>query len=94
MRIHIVQKGDTLDKIAQKYNVPVMELRKANPGFSTSDVIERGEKIKIPIKMPSVKKEAPIKKEQPVAPIQEKPVAPIQENHQQHLFKKNLSRHQ
>lgn len=46
VRIHIVQKGDTLDKIAEKYDVPVQELRRANPGFSKTDVIERGKRLK------------------------------------------------
>ncbi|WP_164988827.1 LysM peptidoglycan-binding domain-containing protein, partial [Fictibacillus sp. S7] len=87
MRIHIVQKGDTLEKIADKYNIPLEELRRVNAGTSYGGVLERGSKVKIPspeipagrgekmkmpFKLPS-KKEMP-KKEMPVAPVQEIPV--------------------
>ncbi|WP_029326492.1 SafA/ExsA family spore coat assembly protein [Bacillus sp. m3-13] len=46
MKIHIVQKGDTLWKIAQKYNVNFEELKKSNSQLSNPDMIMPGMKIK------------------------------------------------
>lgn len=43
---HIVKNGDTLSEIAEKYHVPVAELKKHNPGLTES--IKTGQKIKIP----------------------------------------------
>lgn len=90
MRIHIVQKGDTLEKIADKYNVSAEDLRRANFGISgalergakvkipSQEVpISRGEKMKLPFKIPGTKKEQPVKKEMPKP--KEQPVAPVQE---------------
>lgn len=83
MRIHIVQKGDTLWKIAKKYNVDFAQLKSLNSHLSDPNMIMPGMKIKIPSghspsqkhykEMP--KKEAPIK-EAPIkeAPIKEMPV--------------------
>jgi morphogenetic protein associated with SpoVID len=91
VKIHIVQKGDTLWKIAKKYGVNFEELKKMNSQLSNPDMIMPGMKIKVPTTGGSVKKEAPIlgaKKEMPIAqmPIvkeQPKPLpvaeAPIKE---------------
>ncbi|WP_339063953.1 SafA/ExsA family spore coat assembly protein [Tepidibacillus marianensis] len=49
MKIHIVQKGDTLWKIAQKYNVDLQTLIEANPQIKNPDRIDIGMKIIIPI---------------------------------------------
>ncbi|ETI65915.1 spore coat assembly protein SafA, partial [Neobacillus vireti LMG 21834] len=70
MKIHIVQKGDTLWKIAKKYGVNFEELKKMNSQLSNPDMIMPGMKIKVPSAGGTVKKEGPIhigKKEVPIA---------------------------
>ncbi|WP_275899614.1 SafA/ExsA family spore coat assembly protein [Bacillus piscicola] len=67
MQIHIVQKGDTLWKLAQQYNVGFEELKKANTHLADPDKIMPGMKIKVPAKGVPVKKEA--KKEMPVPKV-------------------------
>ncbi|MDE3839750.1 spore coat protein [Bacillus methanolicus] len=59
MKIHIVQKGDTLWKIAKKYGVNFEELKKMNSQLSNPDMIMPGMKIKIPTGGGTIKKEAP-----------------------------------
>ncbi|WP_142289523.1 SafA/ExsA family spore coat assembly protein, partial [Gottfriedia luciferensis] len=58
MRIHIVQKGDTLKSIAQKYNIDYEELVKLNAQISNPDMIYPGMKIKVPEKRKE--KQAPL----------------------------------
>ncbi|MDG5470933.1 SafA/ExsA family spore coat assembly protein [Jeotgalibacillus sp. ET6] len=48
MKIHVVQKGDTLWNIAKKYNVSFEELKAANTQLSNPDMIMPGMKIKVP----------------------------------------------
>ncbi|WP_052806984.1 SafA/ExsA family spore coat assembly protein, partial [Mesobacillus subterraneus] len=85
MKIHIVQKGDTLWKIAKKYGVNFEELKQLNAQLSNPDMIMPGMKIKVPTGGGTIKKEAPIvggtpqakinmggKKEMPIA--KEKPM--------------------
>jgi morphogenetic protein associated with SpoVID len=60
VKIHIVQKGDTLWKIAKKYGVNFEELKKLNSQLSNPDMIMPGMKIKVPTAGGSIKKEAPI----------------------------------
>lgn len=93
MKIHIVQKGDTLWKIAKKYGVNFEELKKMNSQLSNPDMIMPGMKIKVPTAGGMVKKGAPaghnpggIKKEMPIAEhpfAKEKPLpiveAPVKE---------------
>ncbi|MEH7254986.1 SafA/ExsA family spore coat assembly protein, partial [Neobacillus niacini] len=79
MKIHIVQKGDTLWKIAKKYGVNFEELKKMNSQLSNPDMIMPGMKIKVPTSGGTIKKEAPMgtkpgatinlgaKKEMPIA---------------------------
>lgn len=74
MKIHIVQKGDTLWKIAKKYGVNFEELKKMNTQLSNPDMIMPGMKIKVPGTGGTIKKEAPgvnvnmgAKKEMPIA---------------------------
>ena len=70
VKIHIVQKGDTLWKIAKKYGVNFEELKSLNSQLSNTDMIMPGMKIKVPTSGGSIKKEAPImgtKKEMPIA---------------------------
>ncbi len=80
MRIHIVQKGDTLWKIAQKYGVDFEQLKSMNSHLSNPDMIMPGMKIKVPTKSGSVKKEMPMaeqpfaQKETPVMPVEQQPV--------------------
>jgi morphogenetic protein associated with SpoVID len=94
VKIHIVQKGDTLWKIAKKYGVNFEELKKMNSQLSNPDMIMPGMKVKVPtagghVKKeghsshnPGIKKEMPIA-EHPYAKEQPKPVpivqAPIKE---------------
>ncbi|MFT8323504.1 MAG: SafA/ExsA family spore coat assembly protein, partial [Bacillus sp. (in: firmicutes)] len=69
MKIHIVQKGDTLWKIAKKYGVSFEELKMLNSQLSNPDMIMPGTKIKVPTTGGHVIKEAPIagiKKEMPI----------------------------
>ncbi|WP_462412361.1 SafA/ExsA family spore coat assembly protein [Neobacillus sp. Marseille-QA0830] len=81
MKIHIVQKGDTLWKIAKKYGVNFEELKKLNSQLSNPDMIMPGMKIKVPTTGGTIKKEGPVshlgvKKEFPLKeqPIKEMPV--------------------
>src|SRR3982751_4749652 len=60
VKIHIVQKGDTLWKIAKKYGVNFEELKKMNSQLSNPDMIMPGMKIKVPTSGGNIKKEAPI----------------------------------
>ncbi|MGN4478868.1 spore coat assembly protein ExsA, partial [Bacillus cereus group sp. MYBK40-2] len=48
MKIHIVQKGDTLWKIAKKYGVDFDTLKQTNTQLSNPDLIMPGMKIKVP----------------------------------------------
>ncbi|WP_062355505.1 SafA/ExsA family spore coat assembly protein [Bacillus kwashiorkori] len=78
MKIHIVQKGDTLWKIAQKYGVNFEQLKSANTQLSNPDMLMPGMKIKIPTSSGTIKKEQPIyKKEMPMKemPLAEHPFA-------------------
>ncbi|MBO1579295.1 SafA/ExsA family spore coat assembly protein, partial [Bacillus sp. XF8] len=56
MKIHIVQKGDTLWKIAKKYGADFEALKKANTQLSNPDLIMPGMKIKVPSSSVHVKK--------------------------------------
>ncbi|UYO30852.1 spore coat assembly protein SafA [Bacillus halotolerans] len=57
MKIHIVQKGDSLWKIAEKYGVDVEEVKKLNTQLSNPDLIMPGMKIKVPSGGVPVRKE-------------------------------------
>ncbi|PGB57945.1 peptigoglycan-binding protein LysM, partial [Bacillus toyonensis] len=58
MKIHIVQKGDTLWKIAKKYGVDFDTLKKTNTQLSNPDLIMPGMKIKVPSNGVHVKQQA------------------------------------
>ncbi|EJV84032.1 spore coat assembly protein exsA, partial [Bacillus cereus HuB1-1] len=58
MKIHIVQKGDTLWKIAKKYGVDFDTLKKTNAQLSNPDLIMPGMKIKVPSKSIHMKQQA------------------------------------
>ena len=57
MKIHVVQKGDTLWNIAKKYGVNFEELKHMNTQLSNPDMIMPGMKIKVPTGNVPVKKE-------------------------------------
>lgn len=79
MRIHIVQKGDTLWDIAKKYGVSFEEVKAMNTQLSNPDMIMPGMKIKVPQGTKPVKKEsqvAPAKKEMPKAQTPYKDTSP------------------
>ncbi|MFK9119725.1 SafA/ExsA family spore coat assembly protein, partial [Peribacillus frigoritolerans] len=86
MKIHIVQKGDTLWKLAKKYGVSFEELKKVNTQLSNPDMMMPGMKIKIPGTSGAVIKETgkpnvniqPGMKESQIQPYQAQP-APMKE---------------
>ncbi|SFD57836.1 morphogenetic protein associated with SpoVID [Lentibacillus persicus] len=57
MKIHIVQKGDTLWEIANQYEADFEKVKQLNPQLSSPDMIMPGMKIKIPATSKPVKKE-------------------------------------
>ncbi|MDY0396861.1 SafA/ExsA family spore coat assembly protein [Virgibacillus halophilus] len=56
MKIHVVQKGDTLWELSKKYGVDFEALKQANTQLSSPDMIMPGMKIKIPGTAKTVKK--------------------------------------
>ncbi|QGS68953.1 SafA/ExsA family spore coat assembly protein [Oceanobacillus sp. 143] len=56
MKIHIVQKGDTLWELSKKYDVNFEELKQINSHLASPDMIMPGMKIKIPGTTKAVKK--------------------------------------
>ncbi|GAE92590.1 YRBA protein [Gracilibacillus boraciitolerans JCM 21714] len=74
MKIHVVQKDETLWKIAQKYGVSLDEVIKANSQISNPDMIMPGMKIKIPTASDNKKQQVSPgnKKQQQVAPSTDK----------------------
>lgn len=73
VKIHIVQKGDTLWKIAKKYGVNFEELKQMNAQLSNPDMIMPGMKIKVPTGGGTVKKETQIKYGSKEMPMKEMP---------------------
>lgn len=59
MKIHIVQQGDSMWDLSQKYGVDFDELLKANQHIPNPDQIMPGMKVKIPSGAIKPKKEAP-----------------------------------
>ncbi|MGY0693193.1 SafA/ExsA family spore coat assembly protein [Virgibacillus sp. FSP13] len=87
MKIHVVQKGDTLWELAKKYGVDFEELKQLNSQLSSPDMIMPGMKIKIPSSTKTVQKESMKMKEtqqpqvnQPYKDISPKPVPVIKED--------------
>lgn len=74
MRIHIVQRGDTLFEIAKHYGVDFEELVKLNSQLSSPDMIMPGMKIKIPGESKQVRSSDKAKR---VEPIKAERVEPI-----------------
>lgn len=49
MVTHIVKSGETLSRIANRYNVTLRNIQKANPSITDVNKINIGQKISIPI---------------------------------------------
>jgi spore coat assembly protein SafA len=80
VRIHIVQKGDTMWKIAKKYGVDFHELLRLNSQIITPDVIYPGAKIKIPPRrVPVHPRGEDGARQTPQRPIKEAPLPPMEE---------------
>ncbi len=47
--VHVVQPGDTLTRIARRYNTTVEAILKANPEITDPDFIRVGQEVKIPV---------------------------------------------
>lgn len=67
LKIHIVQKGETIWEIAKKYGVDFEQVKGLNPQISAPDMIMPGMKLKIP----SSSKKAKTDKTKPVEPKKE-----------------------
>lgn len=48
MKLHIVQQGDTLYNLSNKYAVPLQKLLDANPQITNPDQLNVGDKVKVP----------------------------------------------
>ncbi|MCT2537975.1 SafA/ExsA family spore coat assembly protein [Aquibacillus koreensis] len=79
MKIHVVQKGETLWKIAQKYGVDFEELKQMNSHLSNPDMIMPGMKIKVPTTTKQVKKEQPTDKEMKKYPAKKETQKPYKD---------------
>ncbi|MBP1947662.1 SafA/ExsA family spore coat assembly protein [Virgibacillus litoralis] len=87
MKIHIVQKGDTLWEISKNYGVDFEQVKQLNPQLSSPDMIMPGMKIKIPSTSKPVKKETMQMKEtqkpttqQPYKDTSPKPIPVVKED--------------
>jgi morphogenetic protein associated with SpoVID len=98
VKIHIVQKGESLWKIAKKYGVDIEQLKKANSQIVDPSVIYPGAKVKVPTGGHAVKKKEMPKESGkfniPKMPFQkkEKPIKekPIKEQPKKEVPKKEL----
>ncbi|WP_194165488.1 SafA/ExsA family spore coat assembly protein [Oceanobacillus sp. CFH 90083] len=70
MKIHIVQLGDTLWNLAEKYNASFEELKKVNSHLANPEKLMPGMKIKIPGSKKSVQKE--VSKKEQMTPVSKK----------------------
>ncbi|WP_164668490.1 SafA/ExsA family spore coat assembly protein [Virgibacillus doumboii] len=73
MKIHIVQKGDTLWEIANNYGVDFEKVKELNPQLSSPDMIMPGMKIKIPSTSKPVKSDNTAVKKETQKPITKQP---------------------
>ncbi|UTR07834.1 LysM domain-containing protein [Alkalihalobacillus sp. LMS6] len=73
MRIHIVQKGETVGKLADKYDLSAKQIKQANHTITNPEMLMPGMKVKIPSPTVAVRKEKTVKKEEkPVTSKKEK----------------------
>ena len=78
VRVHIVQKGDTLWKIAKQYTIGFDELKRLNAHLANPDYIVPGMEIYLPA-LPAKKeevKEQPIQQQPAPAPSQKEQINP------------------
>ncbi len=66
MKIHIVQRGDTLWSIAEKYNVSFEEVKQMNAHLANPDMIVPGMKIKLPETAKQMEKVHPFTDKKPL----------------------------
>ncbi|MCF6092727.1 SafA/ExsA family spore coat assembly protein [Microaerobacter geothermalis] len=71
LKIHVVQKGDTLWKLSKKYQVEFETLKKVNSHLKDPDVLRPGMKIKIPTPGFPVKPKKEKAFIHPVTPVEE-----------------------
>ena len=76
LNVHIVQKGDTLWKIAKQHQIPFDELKRLNAHLANPDYIVPGMEIYLPdtANRTNKKKEAPIQPQ--VMPMPSPPMPP------------------
>ncbi|UFT97906.1 LysM peptidoglycan-binding domain-containing protein [Radiobacillus kanasensis] len=79
MKIHIVREGETLWKIAQKYNVNFEKLKEVNSHLADPDSLMPGMKIKIPTQAQPVKMETVTDKVIQKAPLKKEAVNPYKD---------------
>jgi len=82
VKIHIVQKGDTLWELAKKYNVDYEEMKQLNTQLSSPDMIMPGMKVKVPSSNKQVKEEGEtnkkeVQKEQVEVPYKDMSAKPL-----------------
>ncbi len=81
LKIHIVQKGDTLWNLAQKYGVDFEELKQMNAQLANPDMIMPGMKVKIPSTTKQVQKQPTMDKTmQPYKDMSPKAMPMVQED--------------
>lgn len=76
VKIHIVQQGDTLEKIATQYGVALEELLRVNHLANQSDPIMPGMKMKVPVRLAPLRSRGEAKGDAhaPARPRKEMPV--------------------
>ncbi|OES44255.1 LysM peptidoglycan-binding domain-containing protein [Domibacillus iocasae] len=67
MKIHIVQRGDTLWSIAEKHQVSLEEVKKLNAHLANPEMIVPGMKIKLPDTAMPIEKDHPYANNKPFA---------------------------
>lgn len=98
LKIYSVQKGDTVETIAEKHGISRSDLRKLNAGLSEKEVLTPGLKVKIPTESKPVQRKIVVVKKteekekatevQPDAPFQEEdPEVNISLNSNTYTFK-------
>lgn len=85
MRVHIVQKGDTLWKIAKQYAIGFDELKRLNAHLANPDYIVPG----MEIYLPAMQKEKEIMKEKPVQQVAPAP-APKEQMKEQPMWQGDI----
>lgn len=73
---YVVQKGDTLSKIAKQFNLNLQDLIAANPEIKNPNVIQLGQAIKLP---PSKQQSAPAAEQPAPVPVPDKDTAAEEE---------------